>query len=418
MSLLDKNDKIKLKRPSKGRVFQCTGYPDCNMSFTRLEHLARHKRKHTGERPFTCPHCSKNFSRLDNLRQHKQTVHAYENFIIDNNNNNNNSNTPGNHLKDNITTTTINYNSSHSAGNPETPNNPLFDQRHHQPVSYIINSTTPLISPPNSNSPHYPITYIPQYQYIPYDYQQGPPPPHGAPGPVPGPGPHPHAQHQLQHMVQPIPISFHQDQDLKLPANQFKPKRRPRPLSLLHSFTEPESENNSPTPSSSIKTAPISNSTSQYLNRYCYNGGPKSASLTPNMVSPLSPLFHQSFNQSSSSLYKHSTSNNLPEAKEATATSLPIPTNFKPIIERDEEVNVNVNKIPSMDILSKSIPKLNNTAPTTTNSEPVSKVKWLKDVLNEPSTASTKLVYILKKPTINSLLSPYDDDKFSEDLKD
>ncbi|THH22499.1 hypothetical protein EUX98_g8192, partial [Antrodiella citrinella] len=33
------------------------------------------KRKHTGERPFTC-HCSKQFSRLDNLRQHAQTVHA------------------------------------------------------------------------------------------------------------------------------------------------------------------------------------------------------------------------------------------------------------------------------------------------------------------------------------------------------
>lgn len=73
--------KPRSKRPSKGRVFQCTGYPGCNMSFTRSEHLARHKRKHTGERPFTCPYCSKNFSRLDNLRQHKQTVHAYEMFL-------------------------------------------------------------------------------------------------------------------------------------------------------------------------------------------------------------------------------------------------------------------------------------------------------------------------------------------------
>lgn len=71
----------KSKRNPKGRVFQCTGFPNCNKSFTRSEHLARHRRKHTGERPFSCPHCSKNFSRLDNLRQHKQTVHAYENYL-------------------------------------------------------------------------------------------------------------------------------------------------------------------------------------------------------------------------------------------------------------------------------------------------------------------------------------------------
>lgn len=73
--------KEKPKRNLKSRVFQCTGFPNCNKSFTRSEHLARHKRKHTGERPFSCSHCAKNFSRLDNLRQHKQTVHAYENYL-------------------------------------------------------------------------------------------------------------------------------------------------------------------------------------------------------------------------------------------------------------------------------------------------------------------------------------------------
>lgn len=64
-------------RKKKGQRFFCTGYPPCNLSFTRSEHLARHIRKHTGERPFQC-HCNRRFSRLDNLRQHAQTVHVNE----------------------------------------------------------------------------------------------------------------------------------------------------------------------------------------------------------------------------------------------------------------------------------------------------------------------------------------------------
>lgn len=62
-------------RSTATKTFQCRGYGECRMVFSRSEHLARHIRKHTGERPFSC-HCGKQFSRLDNLRQHAQTVHA------------------------------------------------------------------------------------------------------------------------------------------------------------------------------------------------------------------------------------------------------------------------------------------------------------------------------------------------------
>jgi hypothetical protein len=75
-------DGSKSNKKKKSQRFYCTDYPPCNLSFTRSEHLARHIRKHTGERPFQC-HCSRRFSRLDNLRQHAQTVHVNEDIPID-----------------------------------------------------------------------------------------------------------------------------------------------------------------------------------------------------------------------------------------------------------------------------------------------------------------------------------------------
>ncbi|KAI8342897.1 hypothetical protein BC941DRAFT_409856 [Chlamydoabsidia padenii] len=63
------------KKQRSSKLFQCTGYGDCKMVFTRGEHLARHVRKHTGEKPYPCiiPDCNKSFSRFDNMMQHTQT---------------------------------------------------------------------------------------------------------------------------------------------------------------------------------------------------------------------------------------------------------------------------------------------------------------------------------------------------------
>ena len=47
--------------------------PMCGRLFKRLEHLKRHVRTHTQERPYLCHLCNKAFSRSDNLAQHRRT---------------------------------------------------------------------------------------------------------------------------------------------------------------------------------------------------------------------------------------------------------------------------------------------------------------------------------------------------------
>ncbi|KAG0794487.1 hypothetical protein G6F29_003099 [Rhizopus arrhizus] len=54
------------------RTFVCP-LSRCGRVFKRLEHLKRHFRTHTMERPYACNMCGKSFSRTDNLTQHKKT---------------------------------------------------------------------------------------------------------------------------------------------------------------------------------------------------------------------------------------------------------------------------------------------------------------------------------------------------------
>ncbi|KAI1314459.1 hypothetical protein EDD11_002161 [Mortierella claussenii] len=72
---LDAANESQAPKTHKGKIFQCTGFGDCRMVFTRSEHLARHARKHTGEKPFQCvvEGCNRMFSRFDNMVQHTQT---------------------------------------------------------------------------------------------------------------------------------------------------------------------------------------------------------------------------------------------------------------------------------------------------------------------------------------------------------
>ncbi|KAM0786065.1 hypothetical protein ACM66B_006876 [Microbotryomycetes sp. NB124-2] len=54
------------------RSWSCS-FEGCTKKFKRLEHLVRHGRSHTQEKPFSCDVCSRAFTRNDNMMAHRKT---------------------------------------------------------------------------------------------------------------------------------------------------------------------------------------------------------------------------------------------------------------------------------------------------------------------------------------------------------
>ncbi|KAF7320612.1 Zinc finger/binuclear cluster transcriptional regulator [Mycena chlorophos] len=50
--------------------------PVCQATFTRPQHVARHMRSHTGDRPYKCVHCGDQFARSDLLSRHINKCHG------------------------------------------------------------------------------------------------------------------------------------------------------------------------------------------------------------------------------------------------------------------------------------------------------------------------------------------------------
>lgn len=69
----EKNDKVDPRKKHK-----C---PICNLRFQRPEHVKRHLKSHSSEKPFQCeePNCGKCFNRKDNLKAHLKKIHGKTN---------------------------------------------------------------------------------------------------------------------------------------------------------------------------------------------------------------------------------------------------------------------------------------------------------------------------------------------------
>ncbi|KAM3958069.1 uncharacterized protein ACR2FA_007928 [Aphomia sociella] len=59
---------------------------DCGRVFAERWALAKHARRHTGERPYRCPHCPRAFADCSNLNKHKKQVHKQVSLLVNDKN--------------------------------------------------------------------------------------------------------------------------------------------------------------------------------------------------------------------------------------------------------------------------------------------------------------------------------------------
>lgn len=61
----------------KNKPFKCD-YEGCSSAFTQVSNLIRHKRIHTGDKPYKCDKWNKSFASGSNLKQHRNTHNSFK----------------------------------------------------------------------------------------------------------------------------------------------------------------------------------------------------------------------------------------------------------------------------------------------------------------------------------------------------
>lgn len=71
-----KDEKEKMKDPNNLKIYSC-GFDDCTYTSKLLSNITKHKRIHTGEKPYLCDRCSFRSNFANSLKTHRR-LHTEE----------------------------------------------------------------------------------------------------------------------------------------------------------------------------------------------------------------------------------------------------------------------------------------------------------------------------------------------------